>query len=38
LTDEDYLISVFPSVAQAGSVSGYRNEPRTFGITLRKDF
>ena len=38
LTDEDYLISVFPSVAQAGSVSGYRNEPRTFGVTLRKDF
>ncbi len=38
LTDDDYLISVFPSVAQAGSVSGYRNEPRTFGVTLRKDF
>jgi len=38
LTDEDYLITVFPSVAQTGSFSGYRNEPRTFGITLRKDF
>lgn len=38
LTDEDYLISAFPSVAQAGSFSGYRNEPRTFGVTLRKDF
>ena len=38
LTDEDFLISAFPSVAQAGSFSGYRNEPRTFGITLRKDF
>jgi len=38
LTDDDYLISVFPSVAQAGSVSGYRNEPRTYGVTLRKEF
>ena len=38
LTDEDFLISAFPSVAQAGSFSGYRNEPRTFGVTLRKDF
>ncbi len=38
LTDESYLISAFPSVAQAGSISGYRNQPRTYGITLRKDF
>jgi len=38
LADEAYLISAFPSVAQAGSVSGYRNEPRTYGISLRKDF
>lgn len=38
LTDEDYLITAFPSVAQSGSVSGYRNEPRTFGVTFRKDF
>ncbi len=38
LTDESYLISAFPSVAQTGSISGYRNEPRTFGVTVRKDF
>jgi len=38
LTDDDYLISAFPSVAQAGSISGYRNGPRTYGITVRKDF
>jgi len=38
LTDDEFLISAFPSVAQAGSFSGYRNEPRTYGITLRKDF
>jgi len=38
LTDDDFLISAFPTVAQLGSFSGYRNEPRTFGVTLRKDF
>ncbi|MFT4634378.1 MAG: iron complex outermembrane receptor protein [Arenicella sp.] len=38
LADESFLISAFPSVAQAGSFSGYRNEPRTFGLTVRKDF
>ena len=34
LTDDDYLFSAFPSVAQAGSFSGYPNQPRTYGITL----
>jgi len=38
LTDESYLISAFPAVAQGISVSGYRNEPRTYGVSLRKDF
>lgn len=38
LADESFLISAFPSVAQTGSFSGYRNEPRTFGVTIRKDF
>jgi len=38
LTDDEFLISAFPSVAQAGSISGYRNQPRTYGVTLRKDF
>jgi outer membrane receptor protein involved in Fe transport len=38
LTDDDNLISAFPSVAQAGSVSGYPNQPRTYGVTLRARF
>ena len=38
LADESYLISAFPSVAQTGSISGYRKEPRTFGVTVRKEF
>jgi len=38
LTDDDYLISAFPSVAQFGSYSGYPSQPRTYGITLRKRF
>ena len=38
ITDDEFLISAFPSVAQAGSISGYRNEPATFGVTIRKDY
>ncbi len=38
VTDDEYLISAFPAVAQAGSISGYRNQPRTYGVTIRKDF
>lgn len=38
LTDDNYLLSAFPSVAQAGSFSGYPNQPRTYGLTLRKQF
>ena len=38
VTDDEFIQSAFPSVAQAGSFSGYRNEPRTYGVTLRKDF
>lgn len=38
LTDESFLISAFPSVAQSGSFSGYRNEPKTYGVSVRKDF
>jgi iron complex outermembrane receptor protein len=38
LTDDDQLMSAFPSVAQAGSVSNYPNQPRTYGITLRASF
>lgn len=38
LTEDDYLISAFPSVAQFGSYSGYPSQPRTYGVTLRKRF
>jgi len=38
LNNDKYLLSAFPSVAQAGSFSGYPNEPRTYGITVRKYF
>ena len=38
LTEHDSLISAFPSVAQAGSFSGYRTQPRTYGITVSKEF
>jgi iron complex outermembrane recepter protein len=35
LDGDDYILQAFPSVAQPGSYSGYPNEPRTFGVTLR---
>ena len=38
LTDHESLISAFPTTAAPGSFSGYPNAPRTFGLTLRKDF
>lgn len=38
LTDDEFLLSAFPSVAQAGSVSGYPNQPRTFGVSFEVRF
>lgn len=38
LTEDEYLQSAFPTVAQAGSFNGYPNQPRTYGISLRKVF
>ena len=38
VTNDEYLLSAFPSVAQEGSFSGYPNQPRTYGLTLRKYF
>lgn len=38
LNNDDYLTATFPGVAQAGTVSGYPNEPRTYGLTIRKNF
>ena len=38
LTDDQFLITAFPTVAQKGSYSGYPNQPRTYGVTLRARF
>ena len=49
LTNDEYLLSAFPSVGQADprpdwaggtldSFSGYTNAPRTYGLTIRKRF
>jgi len=38
LTNNHYLTTIFPSVAQSGSISGYPNQPRTWGGTLRAKF
>ncbi len=38
LTNNDFFLQGFPTVVQEGSVSGYPNQPRTYGVTLRKSF
>lgn len=36
--DDEFITTAFPSVAQAGSLSGYPNQPATYGVTVRKTF
>jgi iron complex outermembrane recepter protein len=38
LNDDEYIVQSFPSVAQQFSVSGYPNQPRTYGVSVRKNF
>ncbi len=38
LTNDRSLIGAFSTVAQDGSFSGYPNQPRTYGVTIRKTF
>ena len=38
LFDDRTMIGTFPTVAQAGSYSGFPNAPRTFGMTLGTKF
>jgi iron complex outermembrane receptor protein len=42
LTNDNSLLATFPTVAQGfpepASYSGYPNQPRTYGVTLRKTF
>ncbi len=38
LFDERYITTIFDGVAQGGTVSGYPNQPRTYGATVRYRF
>jgi len=38
LFNDEFLITNFPTVAQAGSFNGYPNAPRTYGINARYNF
>lgn len=38
LTDDDFLLSAFPTVVQAGSFSGYVNQQRTYGVSIGFEF
>ena len=38
LTNARYLSTIFPSVVQAGSISGYPNAPRTYGASVKYKF
>ena len=38
LTNDTYTTTIFPSVAQGGSLSGYRNQPRTYGGVVKFKF
>lgn len=38
LFDDQYIGQIFPSVAQAGSISGYPSQPRTYGGVVRFRF
>jgi len=38
ITNDRYLFTIFDSPAQTGSVSGYPNQPRTYGGTVRYKF
>lgn len=38
LFNDEHLLSAFPGVLQQGVINGYRNVPRTYGLSLRKSF
>jgi iron complex outermembrane recepter protein len=38
LTNAKYFISIFPSVVQNGSLSGYPSQPRTYGAAIKYKF
>ncbi|MEL0212640.1 MAG: TonB-dependent receptor, partial [Novosphingobium sp.] len=38
LLDDRYITTVFPAVAQGQAISGYPNQPRTYGVGARFRF
>ncbi len=38
LFDDKYIVFASPALAQAGTINGAPNQPRTFGVTLRRSF
>ncbi len=38
ILDEQYITGAFPAIAQGGSVSGFTNQPASYGITIRQRF
>ncbi|NNC54057.1 MAG: TonB-dependent receptor [Erythrobacter sp.] len=38
LLDDRYITTIFDSVAQSGSISGYPNQPRTYGAAVKFKF
>ena len=38
LNDHETFTSAFPGVVQAGTVNAYPNQPRTYGVSVRKSF
>ncbi|WP_435201956.1 TonB-dependent receptor [Qipengyuania sp. 902] len=38
LLDDRYITTIFDSVAQTGSISGYPNQPRTYGVAAKFKF
>jgi outer membrane receptor protein involved in Fe transport len=38
ITNNRYLLSIFDTPAQPGSISGYTSQPRTYGATARYRF
>lgn len=38
LFNDKFFTSAFPGVVQAGTINAYPNQPRTFGVSVRKSF
>ena len=38
LLDDRYITTIFDSTAQSGSISGYTNQPRTYGVAAKYRF